>query len=178
MVSVSWYDAVEYANWVSRQFGRDTVYSGDLRSDDVVLAPDKNGFRLPTEAEWEYAARAGGNLIFSGTSSQDSLYLYANYDENGAKDGFSYSAPVKSYRPNKLGLYDMSGNALEWCWDWYGAHPAQSGSGYAGVTEGGGRVLRGGSWDDNGYICRVSYRGRYFLDYRDHYYGFRLARAR
>ncbi len=177
VVNVSWYDALEYANWLSRQLERDTVYSGDIRSPEAMADWTKNGFRLPSEAEWEYAARAGQSHLFSGTSSPDSLYLFANYDDDaGAKDGYPYTSPVKTYRPNDWGLYDMSGNTWEWCWDWYGEYPLNALTDYYGPEEGPHRAVRGGSWYFVDTYCRVSNRFSFNADYWYYYLGFRLAR--
>ncbi len=179
VVDVNWYDAIEYSNWVSQQFPeleKDTVYSGDLRSDEVVADFSKNGYRLPTEAEWEYAASTGLNSVFAGTSSPDSLHFFGNYNDNsGSMDGAQYTSAVKKYRPNRWQLFDMSGNVWEWCWDRYAENYYKDGQqNPPGPDEGGDRVLRGGSWGYVAVHCRTAYRDGFNPDYRNDDYGFRL----
>ena len=128
-------------------------------------------FRLPTEAEWEYAARGGKhskNYVYkySGSNNVDEV---AWYDSNSGKT----THPVKTKKANKLGLYDMSGNVYEWCNDWYGSYQSYSQTNPTGPSTGEGRVLRGGSWIDR-YV-RVSYRITYAPDDRYDYGGLRLA---
>jgi len=124
VIHVSWNDAVAYCNWRSEQEGLDPVYTiregkGDP---DVTANWEANGYRLPTEAEWEFAARSRVNRDkWAGTSDSEALAGYANID--GKEDGFEYTAPVGSLRPNALGLYDMSGNVWEWCWGRYSNYP-------------------------------------------------------
>ncbi len=157
---VSWNDAVAYAEWLSKKTGRP--------------------YRLPTEAEWEYAASGGSNAHtkWAGTSEENSLTRYANADGN--KDGYALTAPVGSLQANSLGLYDMSGNVWEWCSDWYGSdyYKSSSSSNPSGPGSGTSRVLRGGSWDSAPQDCRVAYRGHDLPGLRDGITGFRLARAK
>ena len=129
-------------------------------------------FRLPTEAEWEYAAR-GGKLskgyTYAGGNSLKSLGFY-----KGNSDGKTH--PVGQKKANELGLYDMSGNVWEWCEDWYGTYPQGPLDNPTGPESGQFRVLRGGSWDDYASFCRVSNRFGVGPSYRRSYIGFRLAR--
>jgi len=156
---VSWYDAIEFCNKFSELAGFKFCYSIDKKSKDmknqnaddfikwVVTCDFKaNGYRLPTEAEWEYAARGGlqsANYIYSGNDNLDDV---AWYDYNSEL----LTHPGGEKKPNELGIYDMSGNVLEWCWDWcgndyYSQSPRNDPSGpYIGVY----RTNRGGSYQD------------------------------
>lgn len=128
-------------------------------------------FRLPTEAEWEYAARGGSKskgYLYSGSNTiGDVAYYYDNRSGSGATN-------VKSKSPNELGLYDMSGNVWEWCQDWYGSYSSSAQTNPTGPTSGSGRVLRGGSWGISAASCRVAYRNSVTPSYTYHYNGFRL----
>jgi len=135
-------------------------------------------YRLPTETEWEYAARGGQSSFDKGGQGEFEYAGSNNIDEVAWYDGNSDSKthPVGQKLPNELGLYDMSGNVWEWCQDWYDAHyykksPANNPT---GPTSGSYRVLRGGGWDIDAVYCRVAYRfyrtsGNRFIDR-----GFRL----
>ena len=128
-------------------------------------------FRLPTEAEWEYAARGGKfrhEYKFSGGDGIDSVAWY--YDNSGGE-----THPVKRKKANGLGLYDMSGNVWEWCQDWYGSYSSDSQTDSTGPSSGSIRVIRGGSWYCNAAGCRVAYRN--YITPSDRYYdlGFRLS---
>ena len=128
-------------------------------------------YRLPTEAEWEFAARGGNNsrgYKYSGSNSLGSVAWY--YDNSGDR---THAVGTKS--PNELGIYDMSGNVLEWCQDWYGSYSSSSQRNPQGPNSGSSRVIRGGSWDDSAGRCRVSYRYYGTPDDRRDILGFRLA---
>ena len=131
---------------------------------------EKN-FRLPTEAEWEYAARGGNKsrgYKYSGSNDADAV---AWYDKNsGGK-----THPVAQKQSNELGLYDMSGNVLEWCQDWYGNYSSNSQTNPTGASEGSYRVMRGGGWNYYARLVRVSSRDCGTPDGRGSYGGFRLA---
>ncbi len=154
VVGVSWNDAKAYAQWLSEQTGKK--------------------FRLPTEAEWEFAARSRGkDEEWAGTSDKQQLETYAVYRENR-------TAPACSKRPNGLGLYDMSGNVWEWVEDcWHTSYDGASRDGIAWLNAGdsdcGQRMLRGGGWNNGPEFLRSSSRVRYGTDNRDNIIGFRLA---
>ena len=111
-------------------------------------------FRLPTEAQWEYAARGGNQAqgrLYSGSDAIDDVAWWVS-------NSSCTTHPVKTKAPNELGIYDMSGNVWEWCSDWYGSYSSAAQTDPTGPATGSFRVFRGGSWDGNASICRVADR--------------------
>jgi sulfatase modifying factor 1 len=205
--TVEWYDCVAWCNARSVQAGLPPCYYTDAgltqvytnaTGTNVYLNMANNGYRLPMEAEWEKAARGGltgnrfpwGNVI---TESQANYYAepaYYNYDlapytgyNTNFYNGSVPTSPVGSFAPNGYGLYDMAGNAYEWCWDWYAAPPYPSGSPYLGGTNptgpatGSYRVLRGGVWDFTSDLARCANRNGELPYYPVYWDGFRCVRG-
>ncbi|MGA3051856.1 MAG: SUMF1/EgtB/PvdO family nonheme iron enzyme [Chitinispirillaceae bacterium] len=183
---VSWYDAALFCNALSKLAGLDTVYNyarDGIMDTSVMIDYTKNGYRLPTEAEYEYACRAGDDTNdyywgrnYPPTTTADTLAIDSNAvwylnSPNGTQQ-------VAMKKPNAFGLYDMSGNVWEWCNDWYGSYSASSQINPTGAPGGGYRVVRGSSWSDiNGYgansLC-AAYRNGYSPLDRFNVVGFRV----
>ena len=156
VIKVNWHDAQAFAKWLSKKTG----YK----------------FRLPTEAEWEYACRSGGKKVKYGTSTGDLSHDLANYWGKGGRDKWEYTAPVGSFPPNELGIYDMCGNVWEWCEDVYSSdaykHHNRNNPIYTG--RGSCRVIRGGSWPHGPGSLRCVDRGDSLPSDRHFGVGFRL----
>jgi formylglycine-generating enzyme required for sulfatase activity len=171
---VSWYDAVEFCNVLSRKEGLTSAYT--INGTSVTWNQNANGYRLPTEAEWEYAAGGGfsNRTQWAGTVYEGSLVNNAWYSSNSGNK----THPVGTKEPNSLGLYDMSGNVWEWCWDWYDFdyYSKSPSNNPTGPSSGSGRVLRGGRWSSNATNCRVSARSYDYPSLRVGCNGFRLVR--
>jgi formylglycine-generating enzyme required for sulfatase activity len=173
---VSWCDAVAFANALSQREGLTPAYSGLPRcaeTDGASVEWDRSsvGYRLPTETEWEVAARGGEDHLFSGASALDAVGWFGDNSQDTPH-------PVCQKQANVYGLCDMSGNVWEWCWDYTAAYPNGPVTDPTGPAAGTTRIDRGGSWYDfNDGGARISYRGRDTANYHSYYLGFRLARS-
>ena len=187
---VNWYHAIAFCNKLSLKLGLMPCYtvtvsgspidfeplaysdiptSNNADWNNTVLDMSKNGFRLPTEAEWEWAAKGGKDYKWPGTNVESELETYAWYSN-------SITHEVKKKQPNGYGLYDMSGNVWEWCWDWYEGSTPAGGQDPAGpAASGSNRVIRGGSLGSDADDCVVGRRGSDTPDKRRGILGFRLA---
>jgi len=176
---VTWYDAVEFCNKLSALDGKTAVYtitgrtpaSGyPITSATVTMDSSKNGYRLPTEAQWEYACRAGTTTAYNtGNTISDNTGWYNNNSGNKTHE-------VGLKPANAWGLYDMHGNVEEWCWDWFGTYASGAQTNPIGASTGAHRVKRGGSWLDNGQVLRSAYRYNSDPSIRNRDLGFRLVR--
>jgi formylglycine-generating enzyme required for sulfatase activity len=168
--SVTWYEAVAYANWLNKRFGLNAPITGyPGRDASYRFDTTEQGFRLPTECEWEYAARAHARTLYAGS---DTLEQVAWTLENSR----GKTQPVKQLKPNAFGLYDMSGNVWEWCWDWGEEYPAGLQVNYMGPKKGTERVFRGGSSYFKAEYARIAARFDDAPGSKFDAFGFRVAR--
>jgi len=188
-VALSWDDAIRFCNWLSAREGLPLAYdatSGTLLDENGTPTSDLSrvrSFRLPTEAEWEYAAREGGRKVRFGNGQDLARSSEIAFDA-GAGD-FAYleggggpgrTTPVGRFAPNRLGLFDMSGNAWEWVSDRYGPYPQEARTDPY-VTVGDEQILRGGRWGGGAFEARVFHRSPWVRNDRCNNSGFRIARS-
>ncbi|WP_289059720.1 SUMF1/EgtB/PvdO family nonheme iron enzyme, partial [uncultured Mesotoga sp.] len=177
VINVSWNDAIEYCNWLSEKEGLPIAYYGDgslldenrRETEDITRV---KGYRLLTEAEWEYAARGGKKSMgykYSGSNSPDSVAWY-----RGNSGGKTHEVGQK--KRNELGLCDMSGNVYEWCSDWYESYSSSAQTNPYN-NSGSGRVCRGGGWGSFAASTRVAFRSFYTPTSALYDLGFRIART-
>lgn len=191
---VSWYDAVEYCNQRSIQEGLKPHYNIDKDTQDqnnkndndnikwtVTINEGTNGYRLPTEAEWEYAASGGQeskNYTYSGSNNADKVAWYwknagdkiltGDWNWPAIESNKTKTKSIGTQQPNELGIYDMSGNVREWCWDWYSDAESQMAS---------FRVIKGGGWIGSVNNNEIAFRGKFDANGFGPDQGFRVVRG-
>jgi formylglycine-generating enzyme required for sulfatase activity len=167
--NVSWFDAVEYCNKRSQREGLTPAYT--INGTNVTWNRSANGYRLPTEAEWEYACRAGTTTAYNtGANIDNNTGWYKDNSNNTTH-------PVGQNPANAWGLNDMHGNVWEWCLDWYGRYSSNAQTDPIGASSGANRVIRGGCWNTSAqYVRSANRNNRYTPSNRYSFLGFRVAR--
>ncbi|MDR1788599.1 MAG: formylglycine-generating enzyme family protein, partial [Treponema sp.] len=183
VIYISWWDALVWCNAYSEMSGKTPVYTvSGATLKNATAAPTldaldvtRSGYRLPTDAEWEAAARGGNPLnttnwgyTYAGSSTIDNVAWYVDNS-----DGTTH--PVGGKTANLLGLHDMSGNVFEWCWDWYGSIGTGEAVNPTGPSSGAEHVIRGGGWSYDSTYCTVLRRRDDTANYTGHFLGFRVA---
>ena len=170
VVNVTWNDGVAFCEWLSKKEGQK--------------------YQLPTEAQWEYSCRAGTTTRFYSGDEEKTLKGFANMADASFKrkwqysdwavawdDGYAFTAPVGKFKPNAFGLFDMHGNAWQWCADWYGEYPQGAVTDPQGPNDGKSRVFRGGSFDHDAMNLRCACRNKDVPSFRFGNVGFRVAKT-
>ncbi len=169
--NVSWYEAVKFCNQKSKAEGLTPAYTG--KGENIKCNFSANGYRLPTEAEWEFAAKGGNrskNYKFAGSNNPKEVAIFNRTLKAGV-------APVGSLKSNELGLYDMCGNVRELCWDWYGKYSAEAQNNPTGPNSGKFKIERGGSWKHGQFFCRITTRAFHEPIFNYGSVGLRLVRS-
>lgn len=170
---VTWNEAIAYCNWLSNKEKLQACYS--KKGPNFICNFKANGYRLPTEAEWEFAAKGGTvskNYRYSGSSTLEDVAWYKTNSK-----GSPHTVGTKL--PNELGIYDLSGNVWEWCWDWYNKdfYMQEKSDNPKGPEMGERKAVRGGSWDSQPNYVRPSNRISTIPSKSHEFYGFRVARS-